>query len=261
MTGTIPDILSRIVETKKAALPALRSRRAELEHRAAQRPASRKFQEALMSASPAIIAEVKQASPSKGTFTANFDPASIARTYVSGGAATLSVLTDEEYFRGSLKDMEAARAAVSVPILRKDFTLEEVHVLEAAAHGADAILLIAALLDSFQMRRLRELAHQCGMDALVEIHDEAELDAALISGAEIVGINNRNLHTFEVSLETTFKLANEIPVGILRVSESGIRSRADVARLRDEAGIHAFLIGEHLMKSPDPAATLRALRS
>ena len=117
------------------------------------------------------------------------------------------------------------------------------------------------MLDSSQMRRLRELAHQCGMDALVEIHDEAELDAALISGAEIVGINNRNLRTFEVSLETTFKLANEIPVGILRVSESGIRSRADVARLRDEAGIHAFLIGEHLMKSPDPAAALRTLRS
>jgi indole-3-glycerol phosphate synthase len=261
MTGTIPDILSRIVETKKAALPALRAKRAELERQTAQRAASRKFREALMSTSPAIIAEVKHASPSKGAFTASFDPASIARTYVSGGAAALSVLTDEQYFRGSLNDLEAARAAVHVPVLRKDFTLEEVHVLEAAAHGADAILLIAALLDATRMGRLRELAHHCGMDALVEVHDEAELQAALASGAEIVGINNRNLHTFEVSLQTTLKLADEIPSGILRVSESGIHSREDVALLRDEAGVHAFLVGEHLMKSADPAAALKALRS
>ncbi len=261
MTSTIPDILARIVEAKKSQLPALKARRAELERKAGERPSSRGFRAALSTNLPAIISEVKQASPSKGTFTSNFDPVAIAKMYVAGGAAALSVLTDEEFFRGSLKDMESARAAVAVPVLRKDFTLDEVHVLEAAAHGADAILLIAALLDVREMKRLRELAHECGMDALVEVHGAAEMDAALESGAEILGINNRNLHTFEVSLDTTLKLAAKIPAGIVRVSESGIHSREDVHRLRTEAAIHAFLVGEHLMKSADPAAALKALRS
>ncbi len=261
MISTIPDILARIVEAKKSQLPALQARRAELERMVGERPASRGFRAALSANPPAIISEVKQASPSKGTFTPNFDPVAIARTYVEGGAAALSVLTDEPFFRGSLKDMESARAAVGVPVLRKDFTLDDVHVLEAAAHGADAILLIAALLDAREMKRLRLLAHESGMDALVEVHDAQEMDAALESGAEILGINNRNLHTFEVSLDTTLKLAATIPAGIVRVSESGIHSREDVRRLRNEAGIHAFLVGEHLMKSADPAAALKALRS
>jgi indole-3-glycerol phosphate synthase len=153
-----------------------------------------------------------------------------------------------------------ARSAVGLPVLRKDFTIDEVHVIEAAAHGADAILLIAALLDELTMRRFRELAAHYKMDALVEVHDEAELDRALDSGAEIVGVNNRNLHTFEVTLETSLRLAEKIPSRVVKVSESGIHSSADVKTLRG-AGFHAFLVGEHLMKSPDPAAALRELRS
>jgi indole-3-glycerol phosphate synthase len=189
-----------------------------------------------------------------------FNPASIARTYSAGGAAALSVLTDRQFFQGSLADLETARAAVSLPVLRKDFTLDEFHVIEAAAHGADAILLIAALLEENEMRRLRELAGQYRMSALVEVHDEVELESALGSGAEIVGVNNRNLHTFEVTLETSLQLAENIPANVVKVSESGIHSRADVARLA-AAGFHAFLVGEHLMKSTDPAASLRELRS
>ncbi len=190
----------------------------------------------------------------------NFDPAAIARLYASGGAAALSVLTDREFFQGSLDDLIAARAAVKLPVLRKDFTIDEIHVIEAAAHGADAILLIAALLDESTMRRFRELAAHYGMAALVEVHDQAELDRALGSGAEIVGVNNRNLHTFEVTLETSLRLAEKIPAGIVKVSESGIHSSADVKRLH-AVGFNAFLVGEHLMKSADPAAALRELRS
>jgi indole-3-glycerol phosphate synthase len=156
--------------------------------------------------------------------------------------------------------MEAARATVSLPVLRKDFTLDEFHVIEAAAHGADAILLIAALLEEKEMRRLRELAAQYRMAALVEVHDHIELEAALGSGAEIVGVNSRNLHTFEVTLDTSLLLAEKIPANVVRVSESGIHSRADVTRLA-AAGFHAFLVGEHLMKSADPAASLRELLS
>jgi indole-3-glycerol phosphate synthase len=190
----------------------------------------------------------------------SFDPASLARTYMSGGAAALSVLTDRQFFQGSLGDLEAARAAVPMPVLRKDFTLDEFHVIEAAAHGADAILLIAALLEEKDMRRLRELAARYRMAALVEVHDASELESALGSGAEIVGVNNRNLHTFEVTLETSLKLSGKIPPKVVKVSESGIHSRADVKTLA-AAGFQAFLVGEHLMKSADPAAALKELRS
>jgi len=207
-----------------------------------------------------VIGEIKKASPSKGVFTEHFDPASNARMYASGGAAALSVLTDREFFHGSLSDLEIARAAVSVPVLRKDFTLDELHVIEAAAHGADAILLIVALLEERSLRDLRELAARYRMAALVEVHDAYELETALASGAEIVGVNNRNLHTFDVSLETSLQLAAKIPAHVVKVSESGIHSRADVARLAG-AGYQAFLVGEHLMKSADPSAALRELRS
>jgi indole-3-glycerol phosphate synthase len=172
----------------------------------------------------------------------------------------LSVLTDEEFFKGKLADLEAARSAVAVPVLRKDFTIDEFHIIEAAAHGADAILLIAAILDVQQLRGFRELAARYGMAALVEVHDDYELDAALDSGADIVGVNNRNLHTFEVTLDTSLHLAGKMPAGVVKVAESGIHSRADVQRLQT-AGFHAFLVGEHLMKSADPAAALRELRS
>ena len=264
MAAVVPDILARIVEQKRASLGRLKLRQPELERRAADRvsdvTAPRDFRAALLAHPPAIIAEIKKASPSKGVFTEDFEPSAIARLYADGGAAALSVLTDEEFFRGGLADLENARAAVSVPVLRKDFTISELHVIEAAAHRADAILLIAAILSAGEMRRFRELAESLKMAALVEVHDEDELGPALDSGASIVGVNNRNLHTFEVSLETSERLSERIPSTAVRVAESGIHSHVDVARLC-AAGFHAFLVGEHLMKSGDPAAAIRALRS
>jgi len=260
MAVGVPDILARIVNNKRVELRETAQQRAELERMAAARANARNFREALTSSEPAIIAEIKKASPSKGILLEAFHPAAIARMYASGGAAALSVLTDFDFFKGTLSDLCAARAAVDVPVLRKDFTIDEVHVIEAAAHGADAILLIAALLDELTMRRFRELAAHYKMDALVEVHDQAELDRALDSGAEIVGVNNRNLHTFEVTLETSLRLAEKMPARVVKVSESGIHSSADVNMLR-AAGFQAFLVGEHLMKSPDPALALRELRS
>ncbi len=260
MAVAVPDILARIVDHKRSLLARVRGNRAELERLAAARSGVRDFRGALTASPPAIISEIKQASPSKGVFTEDFQPASIAKLYASGGAAALSVLTDEEFFQGKLGDLEAARAAVTIPVLRKDFTIDEVHVIEAAAHGADAILLIAAILDVAQMRGFRELAARYGMAALVEVHDDQELDAALESGAEIVGVNNRNLHTFQVTLDTSLRLVEKMPAGVVKVAESGIGSQADVELLRG-AGFHAFLVGEHLMKSADPAGALRELRS
>ncbi len=260
MAVVVPDILARIVDHKRTELRNALHQRAEWEQAAAQRPNVRNFRAALTSSQPAIISEIKQASPSRGVLSEDFDPAAIARLYASGGAAALSVLTDHAFFKGSLDDLLAARDAVGLPVLRKDFTIDEVHVVEAAAHGADAILLIAALLEESELRRFREMAKHYKMAALVEVHDEAELDRALSSGAEIIGVNNRNLHTFEVTLETSLRLAEKIPANVVKVTESGIHSASDVKRLRD-AGFDAFLVGEHLMKSPDPAAALRELRS
>jgi len=260
MAVVVPDILARIVDHKRSELRNTSQRRAGLERAAANRTDVRNFQESLIKSEPAIIAEIKKASPSRGLLSDVFDPAAIARLYSSGGAAALSVLTDSEFFQGSLEDLQSARSVVELPVLRKDFTIDEVHVIEAAAHGADAILLIAALLDESTMRRFRELAAQYRMAALVEVHDQAELDRALDSGAEIVGVNNRNLHTFEVTLETSLRLAEKIPAGVVKVTESGIHSSEDVKRLR-AAGYSAFLVGEHLMKSADPAAALRELRA
>jgi len=260
MVRAVPDILTRIVEHKRAELARDLPQRAELERRAATRTDHRDFHRALTGHPPSVIGEIKKASPSKGIFTEHFDPASNARMYAGGGAAALSVLTDREFFHGSLADLETARAAVSVPVLRKDFTLDEFHVVEAAAHGADAILLIVALLEERALRDLRELAARYRMAALVEVHDDFELETALASGAEIVGVNNRNLHTFDVNLETSLQLAAKIPAHVVKVSESGIHSRADVVRLAG-AGYQAFLVGEHLMKSADPSAALRELRS
>jgi indole-3-glycerol phosphate synthase len=256
MVKAIPDILAQIVEQKKLDLA---SREAGVEDRAERSIVGRRdFMAALSAGVPAVIAEVKKASPSKGLLSAEFDPASIARSYEAGGAAALSVLTDEQHFLGSLSDLESARSAVRVPVLRKDFTIDAYHVQQAAAHGADAILLIAAILSERQMRDFRELAERYGMAALLEVHDEEELRPAVASGARLIGVNNRNLHTFEVTLETALRLADKIPTGVVRVAESGIHSTADVARLL-AAGYQAFLIGEHLMKSGDPAAALRVL--
>jgi indole-3-glycerol phosphate synthase len=259
MAVVVPDILARIVDHKRTELRnTTPQQRAEWERKAADRRDVRNFRAALTQSHPAIISEIKKASPSKGVLSESFDPAAIARLYALGGAAALSVLTEREFFKGSLDDLSAARAAIELPVLRKDFTIDEVHVIEAAAHGADAILLIAALLSESELRRFRELAAQFQMAALVEVHDEAELETALASGAEIVGVNNRNLHTFEVKLETSLTLAGKIPSSVVKVAESGIHSSSDVKKL---AGFDAFLVGEHLMKSPDPAAALRELRS
>ncbi|HZU26105.1 MAG TPA: indole-3-glycerol phosphate synthase TrpC [Bryobacteraceae bacterium] len=258
MLRTIPDILARIVDQKRAELPALEHTRDILEQRAAKRPASRGFRRALEAHDTAIIAEIKKASPSRGLLAESFDPARIAAAYESAGAAAISVLTDELNFQGSLSDLRAARAAVCAPVLRKDFTVSPLHIIEAAANGADAILLIAAVLGDREMRDFRELAASNGMDALVEVHDEEDLARAADSGAEIIGVNNRDLRTFEVTLDTSLRLADRMPPHAVRVAESGISSRDDIQRLK-QAGFGAFLVGEHLMKAADPAAALREL--
>ncbi len=259
MNGTIPDILARIVAKKREELPGKAACAGEWERRAEERRGERRdFRAALGARTPAIIAEVKKASPSKGLLAADFEPARIAASYQRGGAAAVSVLTDGPFFQGSLADLESARAGISLPVLRKDFTIASIDILEAAAHGADAILLIAAILTERDMRGFREAAARFGMAALVEVHGRGELDAAVASGAEVIGVNNRDLTTFEVTLETSLRLAEQMPAGAVLVSESGIHSAEDIARLRG-AGYSAFLVGEHLMKSGDPEGALRRL--
>jgi indole-3-glycerol phosphate synthase len=255
----VPDILARIVATKREELARMGPSLENWERQAdVGRRTRRDFRAALAARVPAVIAEIKKASPSKGIHSADFDSAAIARRYEAGGAAALSVLTDARHFQGSLDDLRKARAAAPLPVLRKDFTIDPLHVLEAAANGADAILLIAAILTGREIREFRELAARHGMAALVEVHNRRELDAAIAAGADLIGVNNRDLSTFEVTLETSLELAAHMPEGAVRVSESGIHSPGDVRRLLD-AGYHAFLVGEHLMRSGDPAASLRAL--
>jgi len=261
LTETVPDILARIVARKREELAVLRPTAAQLARDAeARRDDRRSFGKAILSRQPAIIAEIKRASPSRGVLSEDFQPAEMAAAYQQGRAAALSVLTDRDFFQGSLDDLACARAAVSLPVLRKDFTTDPLHVIQSAAAGADAILLIAAILTTREMHDLRELAEEYGLSVLVEVHDGEELRRAADSGARMIGVNNRNLHTFEVKLETSLELAPLIPAGTLKVSESGIHSPADLRRLRD-AGYAAFLVGEHLMKSGDPAEALRRLCS
>jgi indole-3-glycerol phosphate synthase len=258
MVKAVPGILAQIVEQKKLELAA---RTEGVEERAGKSTSRRQdFVAALTSRQPAIIAEIKKASPSQGVLAAEFDPGAIARAYQQGGAAALSVLTDEKHFQGSLADLETVRAAAGLPLLRKDFTIDRYHVHQAAAHGADAILLIAAILSERQMRDFRELADRYRMATLVEVHDAEELQLAIASGARLIGVNNRDLNTFAVHLDVALRLAEKIPEGIVRVAESGIHSAADIQRLRP-AGYHAFLVGEHLMKSRNPVAALQALLS
>ena len=256
---TVPDILARIVAQKRADLAAKPSPVDAWERQAEARVSSRRdFRAGLRARTPAIIAEIKKASPSKGLLAADFVPARIAAAYQAGGAAALSVLTDEHFFQGSLTHLEEARAAVTVPVLRKDFMIAPEQIVEAAAHGADCILLIAAILSERELRDFREAAARWKMAALVEVHNRRELDMAIAAGSDIIGVNNRDLATFQVTLDVSLSLAAHMPTGALLVSESGIHSAADVARLR-AAGYSAFLVGEHLMKSGDPAAALRAL--
>lgn len=256
MVKAIPSILAQIVEQKKLELAHREPGIEELAEKSIT--GRRDFAAALTARQPAIIAEIKKASPSRGILAPDFDPPAIARLYQQGGAAALSVLTDENHFQGTLADLESARAAVNLPALRKDFTIDPYHVHQAAAHGADAILLIAAILSERQMREFRELAEHYHMAALVEVHDAEELKPAIASGARIIGVNNRDLNTFQVSLETAVKLAEKMPLNVSKVAESGINASADIARLR-AAGYQAFLVGEHLMKSGDPAGALEAL--
>jgi indole-3-glycerol phosphate synthase len=258
MLKAIPDILAQIVERKKQELD---QRVDGLERRAEESISRRRdFAAALAQRRPAVIAEIKKASPSKGVLAEKFDPAALARAYEQGGAAALSVLTDQKHFQGALSDLESARDAAVLAVLRKDFTIDPYHVEEAAAHGADAILLIAAILTEREMRDFRELAEHYRMAALVEVHEADELERAVASGARMIGVNNRNLHTFEVHLETALRLAEKIPAGAIKVAESGIHSATDIQRLT-AAGYDAFLVGEHLMKSGDPTNALRALLS
>ncbi len=259
-----PDILKTIV-ARKAEEVAERSARtpcATLEAAAAQADPPRGFVAALKGriagGRPGVIAEVKKASPSRGVLRPDFDPVAIARSYERGGAACLSVLTDVDFFQGSDAYLQQARAACALPVLRKDFTVDPYQVWEARSLGADCILLIAACLDDGRLSTLDALARDLGMDVLIEVHDEAELDRALHVGSPMVGINNRDLRSFEVDLDTTLRLLERIPEDRLVVTESGILGPADVALMRRH-GVHAFLVGEAFMRAPDPGERLADL--
>lgn len=258
------DILQKILARKQEEV-AERSRQVSIEalhDQAARADAPRGFIAALRrrvaEGRAAVIAEVKKASPSKGLLRADFDPAAIARSYEQGGAACLSVLTDLDFFQGADAYLQQARAACTLPVLRKDFTLDPYQVVEARALGADCILLIAAALDDERLAELLVLAHGLGMDVLVEVHDGEELERALRLPAPMIGINNRNLRTFETRLDTTLELLERIPADRLVVTESGIHTPEDVALMRRHQ-VHAFLVGEAFMRAADPGERLAEL--
>jgi len=258
------DILQRIVAVKREEIALGKARRDEssLRREAESRRDVRGFEVALRAkisgGRAAVIAEIKKASPSKGVLREHFVPAEIAASYERGGAACLSVLTDGQFFQGSAMHLQQARDACALPVLRKDFIVDAYQVFEARTIGADAILLIAACLDDAQMVDLEAQAQALGMAVLVEVHDGAELERALRLTTPLVGINNRNLRTFDVTLETTLALLQRVPADRLLVTESGILVAADVRRMRS-AGVHAFLVGEAFMRAPDPGAALTAL--
>jgi indole-3-glycerol phosphate synthase len=258
------DILDKIVAVKREEVPAARALRSEaaLRELAAAQPAPRGFAAALRAkvaaGLPAVIAEVKKASPSKGVIRPHFVPAEIAASYARHGAAALSVLTDERFFQGHADYLRQARAACDLPVLRKDFMIDPYQVLEARAMGADCILLIAACLSDAQMAELEACALDQGLDVLVEVHDGDELDRALRLKTPLLGINNRNLRSFEVTLDTTLGLLPRVPADRLLVTESGITGRADVQRMR-AAHVHAFLVGEAFMRADEPGVALAAL--
>lgn len=256
------DILTRIVETKWGEIAAAKQAvpEAELHRRMAEQSPPRGFAKALrVPGEVRVIAEVKKASPSAGVIRADFDPVAIGRTYEAHGAAAISVLTDEPYFQGKLDYLAAVREAVRVPCLRKEFILDRYQLLEARAAGADAVLLIAEILPGDRLRQLHADAVALGLDVLVELHDAVQLPRVLDCGASVVGINNRDLRAFVTRLEHTLELLPRIPAGVTVVSESGIKTREDMAKLK-AAGVHAVLVGESLVRSPDIGAALDTLR-
>lgn len=257
-------ILDEILAHKREEVGARKRQHpeAELRDRAQRQGATRGFTNALRDAvaqgRSGVIAEVKKASPSKGVIREQFDPIAIAKSYQRGGATCLSVLTDEKYFQGHDAYLQAARDAVSLPVLRKEFVVDDYQIVEARALGADCVLLIAGALDIMQLTVLNDAARNLSMDVLIEVHDALELEAALSLKPALIGINNRNLKTFETTLETTFDLLERIPNDVLVVTESGINSHSDVQRMR-ERNVNAFLVGEACMRADDPGEALSGL--
>jgi len=256
-----PSLDQIVAATRRKVSENRRSAHVRELERAAEKHVPRGFRHALGVRSqrgPAIIAELKKASPSRGLIRADFDPSRLAAELERAGAAALSVLTDEEFFQGSLGNLQLAAVATNLPCLRKDFIVDEFQILEARANRADAILLIVAALAQADLQALSRRAGECGLDVLCEVHDRAELQRTIDAGCNVIGVNSRDLRTFRVDLETAFRLADSIPRNVLRVAESGIHSGADIARLR-AAGYQAFLLGESLMAAKSPADALRAL--
>jgi len=258
------DILSKIVAVKRQEVAQSLERkslalvRADAESRVLTRDFEAAMREKIAAASSAVIAEIKKASPSKGLLREDFVPADIAQSYAENGAACLSVLTDRQFFQGSVDYLKQARASCQLPVLRKDFILDSYQVYESRAMGADAVLLIAACLDDAQLRDLEAVALSLYMAVLVEVHDASELERALALRTPLIGINNRNLRTFEVTLDTTLALLDSVPKDRLPITESGIQTRQDVLRMT-AAGVHAFLVGEAFMRAPDPGVAMAQL--
>ncbi len=266
MTAARPDILNRILARKQQEISARREHAPldELQRRAGAASPTRGFVMSLArrvdNGEAAVIAEIKKASPSKGVIRENFDPVEIARSYQRGGASCLSVLTDREFFQGSEDYLEAARVACELPVSRKDFIVDPYQVVESRAIGADCILLIVAALEDAPLAELHAQARSLDMDVLVEVHDRNELERALSLELELVGINNRDLRSFDTSLDTTIRMLDSIPDSCMVVTESGIHSRDDVALMR-ASGVNAFLVGEAFMRKPDPGQALTELFS
>jgi indole-3-glycerol phosphate synthase len=259
MSGA-PDLLKAIVAATRARVAVQRAcvTPYTLEKAIAAMAPARGFRRRLAAPGRNVIAECKRRSPSRGVLRPVYDPAAIASSYEAAGAAAISVLTETAFFDGALSHLEAARRAVAVPLLRKDFTVDPYQLLEARAAGADAVLLIVAALDGERLRALRRAARELDLDTLVEVHDERELETALEAGADLIGVNNRNLRTLEVSVDASFRLASRMPANVVAVAESGLKSAADLDRL-EAAGYRAFLVGERFMTAPDPGEALRSL--
>ncbi|HEX9720442.1 MAG TPA: indole-3-glycerol phosphate synthase TrpC [Ramlibacter sp.] len=260
----MPDILDRIVAVKREEIAAAQEKvpfaamRMDAESRVLTRDFEGALRRKIAAGKSAVIAEIKKASPSKGVLRAEFIPADIAQSYAESGAACLSVLTDRQFFQGQVDDLKQARASCDLPVLRKDFMVDAYQIYQSRAIGADCILLIAACLEDARMAELEAVARSLDMAVLVEVHDRSELERALKLKTPLVGINNRNLHTFEVTLDATLDLVKEVPADRLLVTESGIVTKADVNKMR-AAGVHAFLVGEAFMRADDPGEALAAL--